>query len=436
MVKVSIIVPVYKAEKGIRRCLDSILRQEFSDLEVIPVDDGSPDQCRAILEEYARKDPRIHPLHQKNQGVSAARNAAIAKARGTYIQFADADDYLPVNSTKMLVRYMEDYEADLVVGAFYRVSGDYVSIKNDIDEQTVMDRKKYASCMLAKPSDLYYGVLWNKLYRRDMIVRNKLCMDRDLSWCEDTVFNMEYTLHVNRVIALPVPVYYYVRTEGSLVTSAMDWNRIVKMKEQIVQYYDDFYKNLYNVDETAGERLQHIRFLFSFATDDPVIGKGYARIGKETNMETVNTDLEDNMVTMMYYMHEVYMHYLQDVALETDLSPDEMEVLNCLMFHHTAMAMKEIAAYAGLSVTTCLAAVGKLALKKMVKVNYPLPKTPVELTVYSKGTLDKLRYALTDLENICLKGFTTEEKHIEQVNIRRINANLKKLLEHVRTSVR
>lgn len=436
MVKVSIIVPVYKAEKGIRRCLDSILQQEFSDLEVIPVDDGSPDQCGAILEEYACKDQRIRPLHQKNQGVSAARNAAITKARGTYIQFADADDYLPVNSTKMLVRYMEDYEADLVVGAFYRVSGDYVSIKNDIDEQTVMDRKKYASCMLAKPSDLYYGVLWNKLYRRDIIVRNKLCMDSDLSWCEDTVFNMEYTLHVNRVIALPVPVYYYVRTEGSLVTSAMDWNRIVKMKEQIVQYYDDFYKNLYNVDETAGERLQHIRFLFSFATDDPVIGKGYARIGKETNMETVNTDLEDNMVTMMYYMHEVYMHYLQGVALETDLSPDEMEVLNCLMFHHTAMAMKEIAAYAGLSVTTCLAAVGKLALKKMVKVNYPLPKTPVELTVYSKGTLDKLRYALTDLENICLKGFTTEEKHIEQVNIRRINANLKKLLEHVRTSVR
>lgn len=436
MVKVSVIVPVYKAEKAIRRCLDSILQQEFTDIEVIPVDDGSPDQCGAILDAYAANDRRVHPIHQKNQGVSAARNAALVKAQGTYIQFADADDYLPANSTKMLVRYAQDQDADLVVGAFYRVSGDYMSIKNDIDEQTVMDRKTYASYMLAKPADLYYGVLWNKLYRRDVIMQNQIRMDVNLNWCEDTVFNMEYNLHVNRVAALSVPVYYYVRTEGSLVTSAMDLNRIVKMKEQIVQYYDNFYKNLYNVDETAGERLNHIRFLFSFATDDPVIGKGYARIGKETGLGTVNINLEDNMVTMLYYMHEVYAHYLRSVALETDLSMEEMEVLNCLMFHDSAIAMKEVAAYAGLSATACLAAVGKLVLKKMVKVNYLLTDTPVELTALSKDTLDKLRYALHDLENICLKDFSEEEKQVEHDNVRRVNANLKKLLEQARTSVR
>lgn len=85
MTKVSIIIPVYKAESGIRRCLNSILQQEFSDIEVLPVDDGSPDQCGNILDEYAAKDHRVHPLHQKNQGVSAARNAAIAKATGTYM---------------------------------------------------------------------------------------------------------------------------------------------------------------------------------------------------------------------------------------------------------------------------------------------------------------------------------------------------------------
>ncbi len=436
MAKVSIIIPVYKAESGIRRCLNSILQQEFSDIEVLPVDDGSPDQCGNILDEYAAKDHRVHPLHQKNQGVSAARNAAIAKATGTYMQFVDADDYLPINSTKMLVRYAEDYKADLVVGAFYRVSQEYVSIKNDIDAQDVMDRKTYASCMLAKPSDLYYGVLWNKLYRRDLIMQNRLCMDTDLNWCEDTVFNMEYTLHINRVIALPVPIYYYVRTEGSLVRDSMELSRIVKMKEQIVRYYDDFYKNLYNVDETAGERLQHIRFLFSFATDDPVIGKGYARIGKETNLATVNTDLEDNMVTMMYYMHEVYTHYLRSVAFETELSLDEMEVLNCLMFHCSAIAMKEIAAYAGLSITACFAAVGSLVLKKMVKVNYLQRDTPVELTSCSKEVLDKLRYAVQDLENICLNGFDEKEKQQQQENVQRMNKNLKKLLEHARTSVR
>ena len=101
---VSIIVPIYNAENYIRRCIDSILNQEFTDFELILADDGSKDASGAICDEYAKKDPRIHVIHKKNTGVSDTRNLAIAQAKGTYLQFLDSDDWITPDATKLLVR--------------------------------------------------------------------------------------------------------------------------------------------------------------------------------------------------------------------------------------------------------------------------------------------------------------------------------------------
>ena len=129
MEKVSVIVPVYNGEKYVQRCADSILNQDYPELELILVDDGSRDRSWEILQAIAAGDTRVKAIHQENGGVSAARNRALAEATGAYLQFADVDDWLPMDATKLLVRELEATGAELVVADFYRVVDDNVSQK-------------------------------------------------------------------------------------------------------------------------------------------------------------------------------------------------------------------------------------------------------------------------------------------------------------------
>ena len=138
MAKLSIIVPIYNAEKGIRRCIESILQQDYEDFEAILLDDGSQDGSAKILDEYALKDKRIHVVHKKNSGVSDTRNQGMRIAKGEYIQFMDADDWLAENAMKVLVNAIEESEADLVVVDFYRVVGKSVSRKGSISVKEVL----------------------------------------------------------------------------------------------------------------------------------------------------------------------------------------------------------------------------------------------------------------------------------------------------------
>ena len=202
MPTVSVIIPVYNAEKDIRRCVDSVLNQEYRDLELILVDDGSQDSTPAILDDIAAADDRVRVIHKPNGGVSETRNQALDLAAGKYVQFLDADDWIPTDSTKLLVRTMEEKNCDLVVGDFYRVVGENVARKGSILNEAVMSRLDYAEYMMESPSDYYYGVLWNKLYRRDIIEEYHLRMNRELRWCEDFIFNLDYLMYVNTVAAL------------------------------------------------------------------------------------------------------------------------------------------------------------------------------------------------------------------------------------------
>ena len=174
---VSIIVPVYNAEQTLRRCVDSILAQAYTDFELLLVDDGSRDSSGAICDEYAARDSRIQVIHKENSGVSSSRNLAIGRARGTYLQFLDSDDWITPDATSSLIRAAQEHQCDLVISDFYRVVGERVSRKGDIDEDTVLSREEYAAHMMENPADFYYGVLWNKLYRRDIVERYHLRMN-------------------------------------------------------------------------------------------------------------------------------------------------------------------------------------------------------------------------------------------------------------------
>ena len=114
-IKISVIVPVYRAEQYIVRCVDSILTQKFHDIELILVDDGSPDHCPEICDKYAQKDNRVKVIHQKNGGVAAARNAGLILAQGEYITFVDSDDFIEPDMYQSMIQVADQYDCDVVM---------------------------------------------------------------------------------------------------------------------------------------------------------------------------------------------------------------------------------------------------------------------------------------------------------------------------------
>ena len=120
--KISVIVPIYKVEPYLRQCVDSILNQTYTNLEIILVDDGSPDNCGAICDEYAAKDTRVKVIHKENGGLSDARNAGLDIAVGDCYYFVDSDDYLPVRSVEEMIEMLRKQDADMVIGGFERFS--------------------------------------------------------------------------------------------------------------------------------------------------------------------------------------------------------------------------------------------------------------------------------------------------------------------------
>lgn len=127
---VSIIIPVYKVEKYLSKCIESIFKQTYFDLELILVDDGSPDKCPEICDTYASKDERVVVIHQKNAGVSAARNAGLEKAKGEYIGFVDPDDWIAPEMYKKMISELESSESDLAICGYEYYDEDY-----HVDEQ-------------------------------------------------------------------------------------------------------------------------------------------------------------------------------------------------------------------------------------------------------------------------------------------------------------
>lgn len=113
---ISVVVPVYKVEKYLERCINSVLSQSYKDLEVILVDDGSPDKCGKICDEYAKKDDRVKVIHKENGGQSSARNIGIQEAKGQYISFIDSDDYLEKNAYETLIKVATTTNADITEG--------------------------------------------------------------------------------------------------------------------------------------------------------------------------------------------------------------------------------------------------------------------------------------------------------------------------------
>lgn len=367
---VSIIVPVYNAEKSLRRCVDSILSQEYTDFELILVNDGSKDSSGAICDEYEEKDSRVRVLHKENTGVSDSRNQAIDRSKGIYLQFLDSDDWMTPDATKQLVRAAEENHCDMVIADFYRVVGDRLSPKGDIEEEGVLTQEEFAAHMMENPADFYYGVLWNKLYRRDIVEEHHLRMNTDINWCEDFMFNLEYIRHAKIFYALHAPIYYYVKTKGSLVSQGASVSKTIKMKLTVFEYYNKLYKHVFDEDDYEKNRLHVYRFLIDAAGDGvvpPSIMPGSKRLGDERNF--VNQDVldGDSFMAKEYRQRKLLEYYLETAAVKNDLTLREAKVLMYLNEHPIA-SRKELADFMNVSWRSLKLTVQRLVAKELIKI--------------------------------------------------------------------
>ena len=283
---VSIILPVYNAQNHLARCVGSICAQTYRNIEIIILNDGSKDQSLPVCEEFRQKDPRILLVDKANSGVSDTRNLGLKLASGKYVEFVDSDDYLDPDFTERLVAAAEENEADFVIAPYKMVIPAGASKPEQVldkiqDELGVMsvarppevreygflpagvyDKDTFSLRLMDKPASYFYSVLWNKLYRRDILTGNDIQFVSEMRWAEDLVFNLRYIQYAERFVAIDKPGYYYVQNPQSICHTQINAATIVQNKLQVFRYYKDLYTRLGIYEEV---RPQLYKFLVDIA---------------------------------------------------------------------------------------------------------------------------------------------------------------------------
>ena len=229
MPKVSIIVPVYKVEPYLRKCVDSILSQSFSDFELILVDDGSTDNCGLICDEYKEKDSRVRVLHQKNAGLSEARNKGIELAKGTYVMFIDSDDYIEERLVECLYQKIEENSADIAICSVYCVpenrNVNMSGFKNDYNpiKSMAYTGREILSVKMFERESWIWVIACNKLYKRELFSK--------LRFPKGKIHEDEFMIHkimlmCDKVIGVPEVSYIYLIREGSITGRKINIKRL------------------------------------------------------------------------------------------------------------------------------------------------------------------------------------------------------------------
>lgn len=223
MPAISVIVPVYKAEKFLDKCVESILNQTFEDFELLLIDDGSPDNSGVMCDGYAARDSRVRVLHQENGGVSKARNAGMAAAQGEYLAFCDSDDYLELNALERLYTALIESGADTAgCGHYYiwpdgRLQAEAGALPAGVYEAEAL-RTGIVEPLLGQRLDfgngVFNGFVVRFLYSRAVICSNAIAFEG--AYLEDELFLMEYFLRAEKLVMVDDPLYYYLQNPASV----------------------------------------------------------------------------------------------------------------------------------------------------------------------------------------------------------------------------
>ncbi len=217
--KVSVIVPVYNVEKYFSHCMDSLLNQTLKDIEIILVDDESPDNCPALCDEYAKLYPNVKVIHKKNEGAGFARNSGLTIATGEYVAFVDPDDFVALNAYQRLYSLAAETQADVVYSSCCLFNDQFrwreKSFSKEIRYESKEDIRQRILDTIAKPPKMknnwyFIGAVWSALYRHSLIKDNRLLFPSErVLICDDLLFNLNFLLHCSCVVSIPDPLYHF-----------------------------------------------------------------------------------------------------------------------------------------------------------------------------------------------------------------------------------
>lgn len=223
MTEFSIIVPIYKVEKYLNKCVDSVLSQTFNNFELILVDDGSPDNCGKICENYEKGDMRVKVVHKENGGLSSARNAGLDIATGKYIIFLDSDDYWDDNTAlEHIHKNLAETHADLILfpaKRFYEDENRFTYILNiKVNRNRIIDTNTYCAIEYMLENNIYRAAAWNKVIRKSIIDEHQMrfkegYLSEDMDWCGDLL------LYCKRFDFYDNPFYVYRQQRNGSITS-------------------------------------------------------------------------------------------------------------------------------------------------------------------------------------------------------------------------
>lgn len=242
---ISVIIPIHNAEEYLDRCLQSVRDQSYLSIEILLIDDGSEDNSRNICQNYAETDNRFHLYVQNNKGVSEARNLGLEKANGIYILFTDSDDCLEKEYVWTLWTSMEMTGADMVV-CDYRQECEQTEEK-DMDHFSAhpgsYTRKAYINEISRCPGAHYFGVVWNKIYKTELVKSSRMRFRPELSLGEDFVFNMEYVSLANRIDVIGDRLYIYSwKNQNSLSRHKKTPEKQIEERIALYRAYTDLFR--------------------------------------------------------------------------------------------------------------------------------------------------------------------------------------------------
>ena len=240
---ISVVVPIYNVEKELERCVESLLKQTYTNLEIILVDDGSTDRCPQICDEYLNEDGRVLVIHKKNGGLSDARNEGLIKASGKYVMFVDSDDYLELDACEKLCEAMQE-DIDFVVGVIREINGEKISYQRhtNLDNNKIYNAREYI--IKSIQANEWYAPAVLNLYRRKFLIKNNLFYKVGYNY-EDQQMLPRLNLAADRIVYIDYPFYNYIIREGSITTSSVS----EKQKNDAIHIWEEWFELISRVED-------------------------------------------------------------------------------------------------------------------------------------------------------------------------------------------
>lgn len=328
---ISIIVPIYNVSKYLDRCMESLLKQTYTNIEIIMVDDGSPDDCGSKCDDYASRDRRIKVIHKQNAGLGMARNSGLDIANGKYVAFIDSDDYVNIEMIEKLYHRLQNTKADTCFCRYYNVTAEKTNIlapeiykKNNYQQDEIKEiLLGMIGSLPEEPGDVEIGMsVWKGLYSLDIINKSKIRFQSERKYIsEDIIFHIEYLQKAQKVVVEETPNYYYCDNGGSL-TKSYKANRFEMEKilfQKVINELDKIFQEEEYNQRLFKSFLGRVRRCISQEVNDNSnrknVRKNIKQICEDQLVQSVIEKFDDKNLQVTKRMVNFFMKYKMVLAL-------------------------------------------------------------------------------------------------------------------------